>query len=146
MSEDELLSALKESERNFDKTRTEEIRKKFDNSRHKFSKSRINKIRRDFYEIENKKDLSASRIKEIKENLLELETNLSKSKKYYGYDDYEYKGIRSMRNFPIDKDYKPVIIDAAFNNNHVQYESVGVKKDKTKIYQSKNFLIGSNHI
>ena len=65
MSEDELLSALKESERNFDKTKIEEIRKKFNDSKHKFSKSKINKIRRDFYEIENKKDLSALRLKKI---------------------------------------------------------------------------------
>ena len=50
MSEDELLSALKESEKNFDKTRIEEIKKKFNGSRHKFSKSKINKVRRDFYE------------------------------------------------------------------------------------------------
>ena len=81
LPEDELLSALKESERNFDKTKIEENRKKFNDSRHKFSKSRINKIRTEFNEIQNKKDSSASRMKEIKENLLELEKNLSKSKK-----------------------------------------------------------------
>ena len=116
---------------------------------HKFFKSKINKIRKDFYEIENKKDLSASRRKEIKENLMELEKNISKSKKYYDYDDYEYKGIRSIRNLSIDKDYKLLIIDGSFNNNYVQYESVCVcvmVKVKTKTYQSKNFLIGSNHI
>ena len=78
MSEDELLSALKEGKRNFDKTKIEEIRKKFNDSRHKFSKSKINKIRREFYEIENKKDLSASRIEEIKENLLELKKKIKK--------------------------------------------------------------------
>ena len=54
-SEDELLSAFKESGRNCDKTRIEEIRKKFNDRRHKFPKSKINKIRKDFYEIENKK-------------------------------------------------------------------------------------------
>ena len=48
----------------------------FNDSRHKFSKSKINKIRKDFYEIENKKDLSASRLKQIKENLLELEKKI----------------------------------------------------------------------
>ena len=40
MSEDELLSAIKESERNFDKTRIEEIKGKFNDSRHKFSESK----------------------------------------------------------------------------------------------------------
>ena len=38
MSEDELLSALKESERNFDKTRIKGIKKKFNYSSHKFPK------------------------------------------------------------------------------------------------------------
>ena len=57
MSQDELLSALKaskllkESEKNFDKTRIEKIRKKINDSRHKFSKSKLNKIRRKFYKI-----------------------------------------------------------------------------------------------
>ena len=67
ISEDRLLNAikasesLKENEKNFDDTkrkikfpesRTEEIRK-------------INKIRRNLYEIENAKNLSASKINEI---------------------------------------------------------------------------------
>ena len=52
------------------------------------------KIRRNLYEIENAKNLSASKIKEIEKNPLKLEKNLSKSKKYYDYDDVEYKGIR----------------------------------------------------
>ena len=78
MSEDSLLSALKaseffkESENNFDstkpkifffKSRIEEIRKKFNESRHKFFRSKINKIKRNLYEIENAKNLSTSKIK-----------------------------------------------------------------------------------
>ena len=139
MYEDELLNVLKKSERNFDKTRIEEIREEFNASRHKFSRSKTNKIRRDFYETENKKDLSASRIKEIKEDFLKLEKNMSKSKRYYNYDDYEYKGIRSIRNLPNDQDYKPVIIDSAFNNDYVQYEIVG-GKDKDKNLSVKEFI------
>ena len=54
ISDDELLSALIENERNFDQ-RIVEIRKKFNDSRHKFSKSKINKIRKNLYEIENRK-------------------------------------------------------------------------------------------
>ena len=129
-----ILSALKKSEKNFDKTRIEEIRKKFNDSRHKLFKSKINKIRKYFYEIENKKDLSASRIKEIKENLLELEMTISKTKKYYGTEyDTEYSGIRDVKNLfdlSIDEDYyKPIISKSAFNNNYIQYESKG-NKDK----------------
>ena len=37
------------------------------------------------------KSLSISEIIEIEKNLLKLEKNLSKSKKYYDYDDSEYK-------------------------------------------------------
>ena len=100
MSEDDLLRALKasESEKNFDKTRIKEIRKKFNKSKHKFFISKINKIRKDFYEIDNKKDLSVSRIKKIKENLLKLERTLSKTKKYYDTEyDTEYRGIRDVK-------------------------------------------------
>ena len=84
MSEDRLLSALKESEslkqseNNFDdtkpktnvsKARIEKIRKEFNESRCKFSKSKINEIRRNLYE----KSLFGSKIKEIERNLIELE-------------------------------------------------------------------------
>ena len=84
MSEDRLLStlksleSLKESEKNFDdpkpkikfsKSRIEEIRKNFNELRHKFCKSQINKIRRNLYEIENAKNLSVSKIKEIEKNI-----------------------------------------------------------------------------
>ena len=102
MSEDRLLSALKESESlkesekpktKISKARIEKIRKEFNESRYKFSKSRINGIRRNLYEIENEKNLFESKIKEIERNLIELEENLFKPKKYYDYHDTEYKGI-----------------------------------------------------
>ena len=76
---------------NFSKSKIEEIRKKFNESRYKFSKSKINAIRRNTYEIENKKNLSVPQIKKIEKNLLKLEKNLFKSKKYYDYDDSELK-------------------------------------------------------
>ena len=134
---------MKESEKNFDKTRTRS--EKFNDSGHEFSKSKINKLRRNFYKIENKKNLSAPKIKEIEKNLLELEKNLSKSKKYYDYDNYEYKGIKSIRNLPIDKDYKPVIIDGAFNNNYVQYEIIGSENLSVKEYLDKIINIHSGN-
>ena len=113
MSEDILLSALKaseslkESEKNlvtqnqkyiFFKPRIEKIRKEFNEARHKFSKSKINEIRRNLYEIEIEKNLFAPKIKEIEKNLLELEENLFTPKKYYDYDDTEYKGIRNVKD------------------------------------------------
>ena len=133
---------MKESEKNFDdtkpkiifsKSKIEEIRKKFNESRHKFFKSKINKIRINLYEIENAKNLSASKIKKIGKNLLKLEKNLSKSKKYYGYDDAEYKRIRDVKDLfdlLVDEDYyTPIITKGSFNNSYIQYESKG-NKDK----------------
>ena len=139
MSEDELLSALissnpvKKSEKNFDDTiptinfskpRIEKIRKEFNESRHKFSKSKINEIRRNLYEIGNKKNIFAP-------NLLELEESLFKLKKYYDYDDTEYKEIRYVEglfDFSVDGNYyKPIIINGDFNNSYIQYESKGNK-------------------
>ena len=140
MSEDELSSALTSSEpvrkgkkpkTIFSKVRIEKIRKEFNESRHKFSKSRINEIRKNLYEIENEKNLFASKIKEIERNLTELEENLSRSKKYYEYDDTEHKGIRDVKDLfdlSIDEDYyKPIIVNGAFNNNYIQYKSKGNK-------------------
>ena len=68
MSEDRLLSALKaseslkESEKNFDKLKIEEIRKKINEFRYKFPKSEINEIKKNLHEIEIKKNLFASKI------------------------------------------------------------------------------------
>ena len=140
MSEDEILSALTLSEpvkkgkklkTNFSKARVEKIRKEFNESRHTFSKLKIKKIRENLYEIENERSLSESKIKEIERNLTELEENLSKTKKYYDYDDIEYRGIRNVRDLfdlSIDEDYyKPTIARGAFNSSYIQYESKGDK-------------------
>ena len=155
MSEDELLSALNapeslnESEKTFDdtkpktnfsKSRIEKIRKECNELRHKFSKSKINEIKRNLYEIENEKNLFTSKIKEIEKSLLELEENLFKPKKYYDYDDTEYKGIRDVKDLfdlSIDEDYyKPIITNGAFRN-YIQYESEG---DKGKNLSIKIYL------
>ena len=72
----------------------------------------------------------------MKKNLLELEKNLSRSrlKKYYDYDDIEYKITRDVGNLLntlIDENhYKPIKANTAFNNSYVEYESKG-DKDKT---------------
>ena len=156
MSEDELLSALnapeslKESEKNFDdtkpkinfsKARIEKIRKQFNESRHKFSKSKLNEIRRNLYEIENENNIFAPKIKEIQRNLLELEENLFKLKKYYEYDETEYKGIRDVKDLfdlPTDEDYyKPIITNDAFNNSYIQSKGIG---DKVKNLSIKKYL------
>ena len=56
----------------------------------------MKEIRRNIYEIENKNNLSTQKVKEIEENLYELEKCLFKLKKFYDYDDIEYKWIRGL--------------------------------------------------
>ena len=129
MSEDELLSSLTSSKpikkarkpkTDFSKTRIDQIRKEFNESRLKFSKLKI---------------------KEIEKNILELEQNLSKTKKYYDYDDIEYRGIRNVRDlFDLSIDevyYKPIIARGVFNSSYIQYESKG---DKGKNLSIKEYL------
>ena len=150
MSEVELLGALTlskpvrkgdKSKANFSEARMENIRKEFNESRHKFSKSKINEIRKNLYKIKSEKNLFESKIKEIERNLTELEENLYKTKKYYNYDDIEYKGIRNIRHLfdlSIDEDYyKPIVTKGAFNGNCIQYESRG---DKGKNLSIKKYL------
>ena len=121
----------------------ERIRKKFNELRYKFSKSNINEIRKNLCEIENGKNLFSQKIKEIEENIIELEKNLFKPKKYYDYDDTEYKGIRDVKDLfdlLIDEDYcKPIITNSVFNNNYIQYESMG-DKEKDKNLSIKEYI------
>ena len=80
-------------------------------------------------------------IKEIERNLFELEENLSEPKKYYDYDDTEYKRIRDVKDLfdlSVDKDYyKPIITKGSFNNSYIQYKSIG---DKRKNLSIKNTI------
>ena len=121
MSEDELLSALTSSKpvrkgekpkNNFSKARIKKIRKEL-------NESKTNEIRKCLYEIENEKNLFASKIKEIEINLTELEETLSKTKKYYDYGDTEYKGIRDVKDlFDLSID-EAIISKGAFNYNYI---------------------------
>ena len=77
----------------------------------------------------------------MERNLTELEENLSKTKKYYDYDDIEYREIRNARDLfdlSIDEDYyKPIIAKSAFDASYIQYESKG---DKVKNLSIKKYL------
>ena len=101
-SKDELIKILSKPKR-----KIEQIRKTIHELRKKFLSQKKKKIRRNLYEEENKK------IKEIENDLLELEKNICKTdKKYSDYNDIEYEGMRDVRNsfdLSIDKDYyKPI--------------------------------------
>ena len=145
----------KKPKTSFSNAKIENIRKEFHESRYKFLKLKIKEIRDNLYEIEKEKNLSESKIKEIQKNLTELEENLSKTKKYYDYDDSEYRGIRDVRDLfdlSINEDYyKPIIVKSAFDDNYIQYESRGdkgknlsIKKDLKMIKPYLSDLI-NNH-
>ena len=125
----------------FSKAKTEKIRKEFNESIYKFSKLKIKEIRENLYKIEKEKNLSESKIKEIEKNLTEVVENLSKTKKYYEYDDSEYGGIRNVRelfDLSAEEDYyEPILVKSAFDGNYIQYESRG---DKGKNLSIKRYL------
>ena len=55
-----------------------------------------------------KKIFPPQKIKEIERDIFELQESLYQLKKYYGYDDIEYKGIRAAGNLfglSIHEDY-----------------------------------------
>ena len=83
--------------------------------------------------MENEKNPSESRIKDIEKNLTELEENLSKTNKYYDYHDIEFRGKRDVRDlFDLS-----VVVKVSFNNNYTQYKSKG---DKNKILSIRKYL------
>ena len=135
MFKDKLLSALKTSESK-NKTRNEKITEEIKKLQRMFSKSEIKEIKRNLYEIENKRNLSAS-----KKYLLKLEERLSRLKTYYDHDDAEYKGIKDIQDlFDLSTGedyYRPTIVNGTFNNNYIQQES---KEDKDKILTVNEYL------
>ena len=54
-----------------------------------------------------------------------------KLEKYHHQDDYEYRGIKNIKDLfklSIDKDYyKPILVKSGYNGNYIQYESRGDK-------------------
>ena len=138
MSNDKLLGALKMSE-NKNKTRIEKIKEEIKKLQHKFSRQKLKEILKSLYEIENRKNLSAS--KKTLKCLNKLEKIIYKLNIYYDYDDVEYRGIKDINDlfgFSISEDYfKPIIVNNAFNNNYIQYES---KRDKDKILTITEYL------
>ena len=63
--------------------------------------------------------------------MIELRSRCCHLNKYYDYDDVKYRGIKDIKDLldlSISEDYyKPIIVNIAFNNNHIQYESEGDK-------------------
>ena len=148
-SNDELLHALKESERqeksknnqqqqikSKNKERIEVIREQFKELAYKLSKSELKEIKRDLYMVENKKGLLGS--KNPTKYLDELDEKIRKLDKYYYDDDFEFRGIRNIEDLfksSIDEDcYKPALVNSGYSSNYIQYESKGDKILTVKEY------------
>ena len=95
------------------------------------NKERIDVIREELKELSYK--LSKSELKKIKKNLYQIEL-------YYHDDDFEYRGIKNVKDLfklSIDKDYyKPTLVKSGYNNNYIRYESKGDKILTVKEYLS----------
>ena len=83
-------------------------------------------------------------IKEAEKNLDELEKSLLSLKKYYDYDDVEYRGLRDIENLfnrtALNKIYKLKKTKRAFNGNYIEYESKGDKKKKLSPKEYLNII------
>ena len=99
MSEERLISSInesesmKESEKDFDNTRIEEIKKDFNKLKDRLSKPKRKEIRKYLYRIENEKT------KETEQNRLKLEKNLSKLYKVLKLWWYWIQGNRRCKKF-----------------------------------------------
>ena len=139
MYRERLLSAL---EHDSISATIKNIREDLNKLKRKFLRSKINKIRRDLYEIENEENLSRSKIKEIEQNLTELEKSIYNANKYHDYDDIEYYRIRDIENLFGEINevyYKPMKTIGSFDNknNYIEYERKG---DKAKHLSLKEYL------
>ena len=78
------------------------------------------------------------RIKKNKKYLDELDKKICQLDKYYHDDDFQFKGIRNIKDLfksSIDADYyKPTLVKSGYNNNYIQYESKGDKILAVKEY------------
>ena len=121
------------------------ILKRFENA---ITKNDWKKIEKEFYEIENKKNLSDKGKEKIYDRLVELLRTLDKKEKYkyHERDDLDYHGIRDIENLfdDIDDDddyYKPISVKSSFKNNYKYYESRGDKDNKLSVEQHLDMIM-----
>ena len=127
----ELLQSIKENKGNQKQSRNEkriDIIREFFLS-YKLSKSELKEIKTNLYNIEKRKQLNSNKTSKY---LDELDKKILELDRYpHDYDDSEYKGIKTIKDFfktPISKDhYKPKLVNSGYNNNYVEYESTGYR-------------------
>ena len=127
-SNDELLCSIKNKD-NKQQKRIDVIREDLKELGYKLSKNELKDTKKHLYNIESKKKLLNS--KRTIKYLDELDKKILKLTKYNDNDDYEYRGIKDIKDLfklSIDKDhYKPILVKSGYNGNYVQYESKGDK-------------------
>ena len=125
-SSDRLYKIFTKQSKN--KKRIDDIRNELKDPTYNISKSKSKDIKKSLYNIE-KGNIIRSR-KTIR-YLDELDKKILALDKYHDYDDYEYKGIKDIKDLfklSIDKDhYKSILVKSGYNGNYVQYESKGDK-------------------
>ena len=106
--------------------RIDDIKDELKNPTYNISKSESKNIKRTLYNIEKRNVVGS---KKTKRYLDELDKKMLKLDKYHDFDDYEYKGIKDIKDLfklSIDEDhYKPILVKSGYNDNYVQYESKG---------------------
>ena len=141
-SNDKLLKAIKENKtpkQPKNKKIIDSIREDLENLSYKLSKSELKEIKNKLYIIEKTKQFDS---KKTNKRLNELEKKLLELEKYRDHDDYEYKGIKDIKDlFKLsinDDHYKPILVKSGYNKNYAQYESKG---DRTVTIQEYLALI-----
>ena len=132
-SSDRLYKIFKKQSKN--KKGIDDIRDELIDPTYNISKSESKEIKKSLYNIEKRNTIGS---KKSTRYLEELDKKILKLDKYHGYDDYEYKGIKDIKDLfklSIDKDYyKPTLVKSGYNGNYVQYESKGDKVLTLKEY------------
>ena len=125
-SNDKLYKTFKKQSKN--KERIDNTREDLKDLSYKLSKSELKEIKKNLYNAEKRKQINS---KNTNKYIDELNKKILKLEKYNDRDDYEYKGIKDIKDLfklSIDKDYyKPVLVKSGYNKCYVQYGSKGDK-------------------
>ena len=122
------------------KKRIDDISDELKDPTYNIFRSESKEIKKNLYNIEKRNKIGS---KKTKRYLDELEERIRRLDKYHDNDDYEYRGIKDIKDLfklSIDKDYdKPILTKSGYNGNYVQYES---KVDKLLTPKEYLALIG----
>ena len=134
------MQTIKENKGNQKQSKNKEridiIRELLKDLSYKLSRSDLKEIKENLYNIEKRKQFNSKRTNKY---LDELDKNILKLDRYpQDYDDCEYKGVKDVRDLlklSVNEDYyKPKLTKSGYDNNYAQYESKGDKISTFKEY------------